>query len=337
MKVGELKERALIARIAKLFAEPENNVVVGAGEDDCAVLDIGGEDYLLVTTDMLHRKTDFMPQMTGWQIGWMSVAVNLSDLASKGAKPLGIVMAMGIPPDVELDFLEGIARGMDDCASRFGTQIIGGDTDSHDELTMAGTALGTVKKELLIRRSGAREGDLVCVTGNLGTAGAALLALKTPYSETPYLNTRTMGTNRKFVNEGILKALFEPLPRINEGIALAESRAVTSMMDISDGLALSLHDLSKASGVGFRVYENKLPVLPYVRRLLKSEELLDTVVYTGGDFELLFTVAPDKFEKARKACPLTVIGEVIGEGVFIERDGRLEELKAKGYEHFGRD
>ncbi len=329
MKVGELKERALIAHIAELLAEPGNNVIVGAGEDDCAVIDTGGEDYLLVTTDMLHRKTDFMPQMTGWQIGWMSVAVNLSDLASKGAKPLGIVMAMGIPPDVELDFLEGIARGMDDCASRFGTQIIGGDTDSHDELTMAGTALGTVKKELLIRRSGAREGDIVCVTGNLGTAGAALLALKTPY-----LNT---GTNKKSVNEEILKALFEPVPRINEGIALAESRAVTSMMDISDGLALSLHDLSKASGVGFRVYENKLPVLPYVRRLLKGKESLDAVVYTGGDFELLFTVAQDKFEKARKACPLTVIGEVIGEGVFIERAGRLEELKAKGYEHFGRD
>jgi thiamine-monophosphate kinase len=329
MKVGELKERALIAHIAELLAKPGNNVIVGAGEDDCAVLDIGGEDYLLVTTDMLHRKTDFMPQMTGWQIGWMSVAVNLSDLASKGAKPLGIVMAMGIPPDAEFDFLEGIARGMDDCASRFGTQIIGGDTDSHDELTMAGTALGLVKKELLIRRNGAKEGDIVCVTGNLGTAGAALLALKTPY-----LNT---GTNKKSVNEEILKALFEPVPRIKEGIALAESRAVTSMMDISDGLALSLHDLTKASGVGFRVYENKLPVLPYVRRLLKGEELLDAVVYTGGDFELLFTVAKDKLEKARKACPLTVIGEVIGEGVFIEREGRLEELKAKGYEHFGRD
>ncbi len=336
MKVGELKERALIAHIAKLFAKPGNNVIVGAGEDDCAVLDIGGEDYLLVTTDMLHRKTDFMPQMTGWQIGWMSVAVNLSDLASKGAKPLGIVMAMGIPPDAELDFLEGIARGMNDCASRFGTQIIGGDTDSHDELTMAGTALGTVKKELLIRRNGAKEGDIVCVTGNLGTAGAALLALKTPYS-TPYLNTGIRGTNKKSVNEEILKALFEPVPRINEGIALAESRAVTSMMDISDGLALSLHDLSKASGVGFRVYENKLPVLPYVRRLLKGEELLEAVIFTGGDFELLFTVAQDKIEKARKACPLTVIGEVIGEGVFIEREGRLEELKAKGYEHFGRD
>lgn len=322
MEVGEFSERALIARISKLLAKPGNNVIVGAGEDDCAVLDIGGKDYLLVTTDMLHRKTDFPPEMTGWQIGWMSVAVNLSDLASKGAKPIGVLMAMGIPPHTELDFIEEIVRGMDDCAGKYGTQIIGGDTDSHEELTMAGTALGQIKKELLIRRSGAREGDLVCVTGNLGSAGAALLALKTPY-----LNTG--------INEEILKALFEPVPRINEGMALAESRAVTSMMDISDGLALSLHDLSKASGAGFKIYESKLPVLPSVRRLLKGEDLLEAVVYTGGDFELLFTVAPNKIEKARKACPLTVIGEVIGEGVLIERAGGLEELEARGYEHFG--
>lgn len=320
MKVREVTERALIARIAKLLPKPGNNIIVGAGVDDCAVLDTGGGDYLLATTDMLHRKTDFPMQMTGWQIGWMSVAVNLSDLASKGAKPLGVLMAMGIPPDAELGFIEEIARGMAECAEKFGTQIIGGDTDSHDELTMAGTALGLVKKEHLIRRSGAKEGDIVCVTGNLGTAGAALLALS---KKTP-------------VSEEILKALFEPVPRINEGMALAQSRTVTSMMDISDGLALSLHDMSKASSVGFKIYESKLPVLPGVRRLLKGEELLEAAVFTGGDFELLFTVEPDKIEKARKACPLTVIGEVIGEGIFIERADRLEELKARGYEHFGK-
>ncbi len=320
MKIRELSERALIERIARLLSRRANKVIEGAGEDDCAVLDIGTELYLLVTTDMLHRKTDFPLQMTGRQIGWMSVAVNLSDLASKGAMPLGIVMAMGIPSDTELSFIEEVVRGMDECASTYGTQIIGGDTDSHDELTMAGTALGTVKKELLIRRSGAKVGDLVCVTGNLGGAGAALLAL-----------------NKKIpVSQEILRALFEPVPRINEGMALANSRAVTSMMDISDGLALSLHDMSKASGVGFKIYENRLPVQLEVRVLLKGGELLEASVFTGGDFELLLTVAPEKLDGVKKACPLTVIGEVIEKGVFIERAGRVEELEARGYEHFGR-
>ena len=317
MKVSELGERELVSRIAGLLAEPSENVIEGAGEDDCAVLDIGRDDYLLATTDMLHRKTDFPHEMTGRQVGWMSVAVNLSDLASKGAHPVGVLMAMGIPPDTEVSFIEDIVRGMDECTSKYGTYIIGGDTDSHDELTITGTALGMVKKDLLIRRSGAKQGDLVCVTGNPGKAGIALLVMGKKIPARPEK----------------LKTLFEPAPRINEGIALAESRSVTSMMDISDGLALSLHDLSEASSVGFKIYEDKLPALPRVKGL-KTGELKDAAVFSGGDFELLFTIAPQKLEKARKACPLTVIGEVIEDGVFIERAGRVEELPARGYEHF---
>jgi len=317
MKISELGERALIEHISGILSRPGKNVVAGAGEDDCAILDIGGEDYLLATTDMLHRKTDFPLQMTGWQIGWMSVAVNLSDLASKGARPIGVLMAMGMPQDTELEFMEDVVKGMDDCASKYGTQIIGGDTDSHDELTITGTALGIVKKELLIKRSGAKVGDIVCVTGIPGRAGVALLAL-----------------GRKLqVSKDIIKALFEPVPGINEGMALARSRAVTSMMDVSDGLALSLHDMSRASRVGFKIYESRLPVLPAVEGI-KSEELLQAAVFTGGDFELLFTVARDKLEIAKRACKLTVIGEVIDDGVFIERAGRVEELEARGYEHF---
>ena len=317
MKINQLGERALIQRISKLLSGG-GNIVVGAGEDDCAVLDTGNEEYLLVTTDMLHRKTDFPQEMTGRQIGWMSVSVNLSDLASKGAMPIGVVMAMGIPPDTEVEFIEDVVKGMDECASKYGTQIIGGDTDSHDELTMTGTALGMVKKELLIRRSGAKTGDLVCVTGHLGTAGAALMALE----------------KKKQVSNAIMKTLFEPLPRIIEGIALVKSRCVTSMMDISDGLALSLHDMSRAGGVGFRIYEDKLPLLPEVKRSLKGEELLEAALFVGGDFELLFTVTPDQLEKAREACTLTVIGEVIEKGVFIEMADGIKELKARGFEHF---
>ncbi|MCE8427903.1 MAG: thiamine-phosphate kinase, partial [Candidatus Methanoperedens sp.] len=258
MKVSELAERELIAHIAKILKKNGNNVIVGAGDDDCAVLDIGTEDYLLVTTDMLHKKTDFPSRMAKRQIGWMSVAVNLSDLASKGARPIGILMAMGIPPDTELIFVDEIVNGMDECAAKFGTQIIGGDTDSHDELTMTGTALGLVKKDLLIRRGMGRPGDIVCVTGTLGAAGVAFMAL-----------------DRKIpASLEIMNALYEPFPRIKEGIALAGSHAVTSMMDISDGLAISLHDLGKAGNVGFKIYESRLPVLSNVEGFNK-DELLD--------------------------------------------------------------
>src|SRR4030067_758355 len=245
MKNSDLNERTLIEHIQGLLSRPGKETIVGPGEDDCAVLDMGGDDYLLSTMDMLHRETDFPPQMSGWQIGWMSAAVNLSDLASKGARPLGILMAIGIPPDTELGFFDDIMKGMDDCAKSSGTKVIGGDMDSHQELTITGTALGLVNKDLLIRRNGANPGDMVCATGKLGSAGAALLSLQ----------------KKNAVNEKILKALFEPVPRINEGMALVKTRAITSMMDISDGLALSLHDIAKASCGGVMIYEYRVPVL----------------------------------------------------------------------------
>ncbi|MCX9081866.1 MAG: thiamine-phosphate kinase [Candidatus Methanoperedens sp.] len=318
MKISELNERSLIEHIQGLLSRPGKETIVGPGEDDCAVLDMGGDDYLLSTMDMLHRETDFPPQMSGWQIGWMSAAVNLSDLASKGARPLGILMAIGIPPDTELGFFDDIMKGMDDCAKSSGTKVIGGDMDSHQELTITGTALGLVNKDLLIRRNGANPGDMVCVTGNLGTAGAALISLQ----------------KKNAVNEKILKALFEPVPRINEGMALVKTRAITSMMDISDGLALSLHDIAKASGIGFKIYENKLPVLGDVKKLLKGDELTEAVVFMGGDFELLFTVREDMIHEAGKACHFSVIGEVIKEGILIERPDGIEELECRGFEHF---
>ena len=117
-------------------------------------------------------------------------------------------------------------------------------------------------------------------------------------------------------------------------MALAKTRAITSMMDISDGLALSLHDIAKASGVGFKIYEEKLPVLPDVKKLLKGDELTEAVVFTGGDFELLFTVRADMINEAGKACRFSVIGEVIEEGILIERPDGIEKLECRGFEHF---
>lgn len=323
VSIRELGERAIVEGIARQLEEKvSSSIVLGAGEDDCAVLDLGGKDYLVVTTDMLHRKTDFPMQISPWQIGWMAVAVNLSDLAAKGARPIGILMAMGLPEDMDLAFLEEMVEGMKTCAQRYDTQIIGGDTDSHDELTLVGTALGLVPKELLIRRKGAQIGDLICVTGNLGTAGAALKALKEGLP----------ASNR------VLSALLEPLPRVREGTTLAESRAVTSMMDISDGLALSLYDLARVNDVGFKVYYDRLPILEEVREIAGDDDgLLELAVYSGGDYELLFTGKAEELEKVRETCGLTVIGEVIEEGILMDRQGSIQVLEARGYEHLRSD
>lgn len=173
-KVSSIGERALISILSEIFKIPDSKekgqegILIGAGSDDCAVLDLVGEDCLVVTTDMLHRTTDFPEEMTPWQIGWMSAAVNLSDIAAMGAEPTGLVMAIGMPTDTEIDFVKELAKGMQACAEFCGTAIIGGDLDTHAELTITGTAIGRVKKNQLLLRRGAKSGDLVCVTGYTG-------------------------------------------------------------------------------------------------------------------------------------------------------------------------
>jgi thiamine-monophosphate kinase len=326
IKVSSVGERALISRLSEIFNAPEGKdrgqegILIGAGSDDCAVLDLKGEDCLVVTTDMLHRTTDFPAEMTPWQMGWMSAAVNLSDIAAMGAEPTGLLMAIGMPADTEIVFIEELAKGIQACAEFCGTAVIGGDLDTHAELTITGTALGRVKKSQLLLRKGAKPGDLVCVTGYTGSAGAALKAVQSKLS----------------VSETVLKALFEPVPRTREARKLAESGAVTSMMDTSDGLAMSLYDLARQSKVGFRIREEALPILPEVREFASGpEELLEFALYTGGDFELIFTVDPERLKKVQNICNLTIIGECTKyeTGIMLESpEFRLTAIEQRGYQ-----
>ncbi len=325
-KVSSVGERALISRLSEIFKAPDSKesgqkrILIGAGSDDCAVLDLKGEDCLVITTDMLHRTTDFPAEMTPWQMGWMSAAVNLSDIAAMGAEPAGLLMAIGMPADTEITFIEELAKGMQACAEFCGTSVIGGDLDTHAELTITGTALGRVKKSQLLLRRGARSGDLVCVTGYTGSAGAALEALQ----------------SGKTVSETVLKALFEPIPRTKEARQLAESGAVTSMMDTSDGLAMSLYDLARESHVGFKIRESTLPILKEVREFVSSpEELAELSLYTGGDFELLMTIDPQKLKKVQNICNLTVIGECTKyeAGIMLESpEYKLTTIEQRGYQ-----
>jgi thiamine-monophosphate kinase len=326
IKVSSIGERALIFRLSEIFKIPEDKdsgqkgILRGAGSDDCAVLDLNGEDCLVVTTDMLHKTTDFPEEMTPWQMGWMSAAVNLSDIAAMGAEPAGLLMAIGMPKDTEIAFVEELARGMQACAQACRTAVIGGDLDTHSELTITGTALGRVKKNQLLLRKGARPGDLVCITGNTGSAGAALEVL----------------LSKKPVSEAVLKALFEPVPRIKEARILAGSGAVTSMMDTSDGLAMSLYDLARESHVGFKIRENALPIQKEVREFVSSsDELTELALYTGGDFELLMTIDPQQIKKVQNICNLTIIGECTEyeTGIALESPRRrLTKIEQRGYQ-----
>ncbi len=356
--INKLRERDIISLITELL-EAESKTgstcrpVVGPGIDDCAVIDMGDSGLLVATTDMLHRKADFPSGMTPYQMGWMSIAVNLSDIAAMGARPVGIMTALGLPLDMEVDDVKELVRGMSDCARRYGTQIIGGDVDRHDELTIVGSALGMVDAGQLATRKGAKPGELVCVTGELGTAGAALEALQQGREPDPEVTEK----------------FYMPVPRIAEGMELAGSGCLSSMMDISDGLALSLHDLAAASGVGFHIRGSDIPVHRSVRDMatvrdmvvndkvigdmviddkvvddkvveviedkVVEDQVFEWSVYTGGDFELLFTLDTDCLEKAGKVAQFTVIGKVTASGITIEHNGHITDVEPRGFQQFG--
>ncbi len=295
-----MKERQVLRFLAKKLP------TVG---DDGAVIPLG-KTQLVLTTDMLWRGADLPEGATAHAIGWRAVAVTLSDIAAMGAKPLGVVLALGAP-EFERRFLEGLLQGALDCCQSVQAPYVGGDLSRHAELTLVSSALGEARRP--VRRSGARPGDLVGITGGLGATAVAL----------------------KLFERGELKRaneLFEFVPRVAEGFALAPY--ATSMMDISDGLARSLYQLAEASHVGFRVRYRDLPLRPEANELAQSpQELREIALYTGEDFELLFTIPPPRLKEATRATRFTIIGEVVPKGVWIEENGRVCKLEDRGYEH----
>ncbi len=279
--------------------------------DDCAVIPFK-KTNLLLTTDMLHRQTDFPEGMTPYTMGWRAIAVSLSDIAAMGGTPLGVVIALGAP-QFEQKFLEEFLDGALACCTACQTTLLGGDTDRHSELTVVTTALGEAHKP--VRRSGARVEDLVCVTGDLGRTAAALRLLRERAFEQ--------------ANE-----LLRFLPRLREGHALAH--LASSMIDISDGLARSLYLLSEASHVGFRMDATAIPFAIEVEELARDqEELFEMGLFFGEDFELLFTLPPEKLWEARQVCELTVIGRVVpeNEGITMQLGPERIPLPDRGYEH----
>jgi len=317
--LGTLGERETIKLINKLV---KSDAAVGIG-DDCAAIDIGTK-YLLVTTDMMVTKTHIPKGMGPYDIGWSIVAVNLSDIAGMGGRPLGVVTAIGITRGHPIDFLEQMVDGMNDCALRFSTSIVGGDTKEHDDLILCGTAIGEVDKDKILLRRGARPGDLVAVTGQLGRGGAGFYSLK-------------RGLNLKDAEV----ALRRPWPRVKEGMALSASGIVTSCMDISDGLSASIFEMSRSSGMTFEIDYSKLPKAKEVDMAFQDlQRQKDLTLNFGDDFELLFTVkreAEAELAKIAQACecPMTIIGKVTsGEENILIDNGMREKLENLGYEHF---
>ena len=290
--------------------------------DDAAVV-----DGLVITTDMLHERTDFPAGTTRYTAGWRSVGASLSDVAAMGADVTAAVAAYAAP-EFDGEELLAFVRGASDVCERVGGAYVGGDLDGHDEFTVATTAVGRTDDP--VHRSGARPGDLVVVTGALGRSAAALELFERGARGADDGTGDDAGDGRTDDALERANALFQFEPRVAAGRALVPH--ATAMMDSSDGLARSLHQLAEASDCGFAVDSERIPIAPELLEVSDGDALERAITF-GEDFELVATLPESSLEAARSAADvdLTVIGSVTDPGDGITLDG--DPLADRGYTH----
>jgi thiamine-monophosphate kinase len=332
MKATELGELEIIKRLFQIFSttgEAEANLFP---YDDCAVLDFG-EQYLLISTDLISERTHIPRGSTGYQLGWFLMAINLSDLAAKGAQPLGFLNALAIPPELEVGIIQDLGEGMAACSKAYSCPIIGGDTKSSSELTMAGVAFGLISKYRYMPRIGCAPGEILAVTGEHGRAGYALHKL----------NELGQSKYDDMYRELFLKLILEVTPQLLAGQMLAKLGFVSTSIDLSDGLGSTLHQLKELNQVGFSIDMDRIPRAKLLKENeagLSESELEKVLLYTGGDYELLISIPPKDFKNAHTALDLlgvslTAIGEVHSEPeVFIHTERGAKPLDNKGFDHF---
>ena len=288
----------MIDRIRKLI-KTDASVVKGTG-DDCAVLKLDRYRYQLFTCDMVVENTDFILKDGPYLIGRKSLAVSISDIAACAGLPKHCLASLGVPADTSVEFIDKIIKGILSMAKKYNINLVGGDLSRAKELTIDVSMLGIVEKKNLVLRSGAKIGDIIFVTGELGGS--------------------ISGKHLRFT------------PRIKEARFLVKNFKVNSMIDISDGLAGDLGHILKESSKGAIIYEDLIPVSKQARKL-------DDALYMGEDFELLFTLSSYEAKKIqRKRLPgFKPIGEIVDKKYglrLVDKTGKEEILKPKGFRHF---
>ena len=322
----ELGERKIIKFIqSRLSVMPGMPVPFG---DDVSAVAIGGGRVAVLKTDMLVDKTDLPRGMSLWQAARKAVVMSVSDFAAKGVEPVAVLVSLGLPTDVMRKDVEEIARGLNAGAREYGAYVVGGDTNEASDLVVAVSLFGTAKRKALMLRSGAKAGDIVAVTGFFGKTAAGLRLLLDNYAAS------------KELREVLLRSVCMPKARLQEGLALCGSGAVSASIDSSDGLAWSLHELARMSSVGFVV--NSVPVADEVRRFAEFNGLdpLELALYGGEEYELVVTVKPKRWAAAETAVEaaggrLLPIGKVMrDEQVLLDFDDEKRVVEARGWEHF---
>ncbi len=329
MKVSELGEFGLIDLLAKMIAAKKGrkapaDLILGIG-DDTAVWR-GEAGIQLATVDTMVEGVHFTPEMATWpEVGWKSLAINLSDIAAMGGQPRYALIALSLPVDTDVANIAGLYEGMLELARQSHVAIVGGNISRAPLITITITVLGQSPNGQILRRDAARPGDTIAVTGHTGSAAAGLKMLKDklklPKEAAVYLRD----------------AFLRPRPRLAEGQLLLK-HGIRAAIDTSDGLVADLGHICEASKVGVRINAASLPVHPFVTENF-AEPAPDMALGGGEDYELLFTGPARLVEriKSKADCPVTVIGEITDKAEKIEitdAQGRPVTPPEAGWTHF---
>lgn len=336
--ISDLGEFGLIDQLTKNFELKNENSLVGVG-DDAAVIQVSEDTVQLISTDMLvegiHFNLMYMPLK---HLGYKAVAVNVSDICAMNGTAQQITVSLAVSSRFPLEALEELYEGIHLACTNYGVDLVGGDTTSSTSgLVINVTVLGTAKKVDVVYRSGAKEYDLLVVTGDLGAAYMGLQVLereKEVFKANPSIQPDLDG------HDYIIERQLKPEARKDIIGYLKELEVKpTAMIDISDGLASEILHLCKASKVGCHVYDEKVPIDAKTSMTAIDFNLdPNTCALNGGeDYELLFTIDQKDFDKIKGNPHMTVIGHITNENdgiYYVDKNGSAITLKAQGWKHF---
>ena len=331
----ELGEFGLIDRLTRNVTCYHPETLKGVG-DDAAVIDIGGK-VILFSTDLLVEGIHFdLTYMPFKHLGYKAAVVNISDIAAMNGIPKQMTVSLAVSSRFSAEALDELYAGVLMACEKYKVDLVGGDTSSNVKgLIISVSILGEAKKEEIIYRNGARSGDLLCVTGDLGSAYIGLIILereKSVFKVDPNMQPELSGFDYQIGRQ------LRPEARTDiRNLLLGIGVKPTSMIDISDGLASETLHICKQSGVGCKLFEAKIPMDAYTRELAKEYKIIPSVAALSGgeDYELLFTVEQTDYEKIKDIAGITIIGHMISpsEGKYmITPDGKSVPITAQGWD-----
>ncbi len=336
MGLKDVGEFGFIKRVSRGCLVRPDSVVRGIG-DDAAVFRTDARMLSLITADLLVERVHFLRRaITGFDLGYKSLAVNLSDIAAMGGIAREAFVSIAIPDECELSYLEAVYDGMKALAAKFGVNILGGDTTgSRTDLVINVAVYGVAPEDQVLTRDTARPGDVIFSTGTLGDSRAGLyLILNRIEADTPEL-------------KALVTAHLHPEPHLREGRLLAAQPGVRAAIDVSDGLSSDLGHILEQSGVGARLYAEKLPVSADLRHFCSRfhHKAAEVALAGGEDYTLLLTAAADRApaiaEEFLKATgkPLYALGEITEALRFelVAADGGTIPVARTGWDHFSAD